>query len=335
MFACHLSSDDPPRYLQLTRRELLDASWVILNTDGMTKPANATLGELRDKPQLRSILPRENTLKRLMLSWGVMPERQGERRCQEMPVQLVVGLTAIHRLLAEPVANETASTQLESVRTEHPGDWFDPTFERPTVIATKRLPVRNTANPADGRSNPFLPLGQFPLRGAYTPGKPARPDNDKQAPTIESWKMIDVSVGGYCLLWESDDVSGAQVGELVAIRTGSKTSPEDWKLGVTRWMKFTPRRGLILGVQLLVTGATPVWACLCRDEPKAENKLEGLLLAENTILKQPVSLLLPSLPFRTGHLATLTRGDKDERIILVRELENTGSFAQFHFAVAN
>ena len=62
IFTCHLASDDPPRYLQLTRRELLDENWIILDTSGMTKPANATLDELRDRPHLRGILPGENTL---------------------------------------------------------------------------------------------------------------------------------------------------------------------------------------------------------------------------------------------------------------------------------
>lgn len=335
LFACHLSSDDPPRYLQLTRRELLDASWIILDTSAMTKPANATLGELRDKPDLRSVLPGENTLKRLMLSWGVMPERQGERRREEVPVQLVVGLSPIHRLLSDPAAKETAKTPLESTPAEAPDHWFDPTFEQPTLIATKGPPERNTTKPAEGRSNPFLPPGQFPLKGAYAPEKPPRPDGERQSPTIESWKMVDVSVGGYCLLWESDDVSSAQVGELVVIRTGSKASADSWKLGVIRWMKFTPRRGLVLGVQLLATGITPIRACLSQDKPAAETRSQGLLLAANTALKQPASLLLPSVPFRTGCLAMLTRGDQEDRIILLRELENTGSFAQFHFIVAN
>jgi hypothetical protein len=104
---------------------------------------------------------------------------------------------------------------------------------------------------------------------------------------------------------------------------------------VIRWMRFTPQRGLMLGVQLIAGAATPVRARLYRDESNAENRSQGLLLAENAVLKQPASLLLPSMPFRTGSLSTLTREGKDERIILVRELENTGSFAQFHFAGAS
>ena len=59
------------------------------------------------------------------------------------------------------------------------------------------------------------------------------------------------------------------------------------------------------------------------------------ILYQEDGLKQPASLLLPSMPFRCGSLCRLTRGDGEERVILVRVLENTGYFAQFHFAVAN
>ena len=175
--------------------------------------------------------------------------------------------------------------------------------------------------------------GNHPLRGAFAlEPQVTTADANKDLP-VESWKMVDVSTGGYCLLWESNDVSSAQVGELVAIRTGADGSGDGWTLGVIRWMKFTPERGLVLGAQLMASGATPVRACLCADTSTAENKSLGILLPENKPLSQQASLLLPSLQFRTGCLSTLTRGGSDEKIMLVRQIENTGSFTQFHFTI--
>jgi len=330
LFTCHLSSDDPPRYLQLTRRDRIDSEWVILDTSGITEPVNAKLTELRNNPNLRNILPGENTLKRLMLCWGVMPERRFTRRRKETPVQLVLGLQAIHHLLTEPAPN-----QADEMARETPREDFlrDPTFEQPTVIATNHPSKLKAASHASRQSNPFMPRIQYPLSGAYALGTKGKHDDD-QTPSIESWQMVDVSVGGYCLLWECNDVSSAQVGELVALRTCREDSNDGWKLSVVRRMKFTPERGLMLGVQLMASGATPVCARLCRDEPLTENKSQGLLLAENRVLKQPPSLLLPSAHFRTGCLSMLSCGGNDEKIILVRELENTGCFAHFHFATA-
>jgi hypothetical protein len=333
-FSCHLTSDDPPSYLVLRRRDRLDDEWRILDTSGMTELANATLTELRDKPGLQNSLPGESTLKRLMLAWGVMPKRQATRRRQEAPIQLVLGINAIHRLLTEPGLGDADAVVRETPAPDREDILQDPTLERPTVIAT-RHPARGKTVGGGGWQNNGAPWGgNHPLRGAFAlEPQSSTADANKSLP-LESWKMVDVSAGGYCLLWESNDVSSAQVGELVAIRTGAEDSNDGWTLGVIRWMKFTPERGLVLGAQLMASGATPVRVSLRADKSTAENKSLGILLPENTSLNQQASLLLPSLQFRTGCLSTLTRGGSDERIILVRQMENTGSFARFHFTMA-
>ena len=62
--------------------------------------------------------------------------------------------------------------------------------------------------------------------------------------------------------------------------------------------------------------------------------MQGILLPEIKALKQQSSLLLPTLPFQAGCLATLQTADTLENIKLTRQLENTGSFAQYHFSTA-
>jgi cyclic-di-GMP-binding protein len=332
-FSCHLASDDPPSYLVLKQRDSLDDGWRILDTSGMTEPANATLTELHDKPGLRNSLPVESTLKRLMLAWGVMPERQAIRRRQEAPIHLVLGINAIHRLLSEPGLGDAGAAGRETHAPDREEFLHDPTLERPTVIATRHPARGRTVGGGGWQNNGALSVSNHPLRGAFAlEPQSTNTDANKDVP-VESWKMVDVSAGGYCLLWESNDISSAQVGELVAIRTGAEGGGDGWTLGVIRWMKFTPERGLVLGAQLMASGATPVRACLCADTSVAENKSLGILLPGNKPLSQQASLLLPSLQFRTGCLSTLTRGGSDEKIMLVRQIENTGSFSQFHFTI--
>jgi cyclic-di-GMP-binding protein len=332
-FSCHLTSDDPPSYLVLKQRDRLDDEWRILDTSGMTEPANSTLNELRDKPVLRHSLPVESTLKRLMLAWGVMPERQTTRRRQEAPIQLILGINAIHRLLTEPGLGDAGAAARETHAHDPEEFLHDPTFERPTVIATNH-PERSKTTGSVWQRNGALSGGNHPLRGAFALETQSTTAGMNLTLPIESWKMVDVSAGGYCLLWESNDISSAQVGELVAIRTSAEGGNDGWALGVVRWMKFTPERGLVLGAQLMASGATPVRVCLCADKSAADNKSLGILLPENKPLKQQATLLLPSLHFSTGCLSTLSRGGCDEKIILVRQIENTGSFAQFYFTMA-
>ena len=81
-------------------------------------------------------------------------------------------------------------------------------------------------------------------------------------------------------------------------------------------------------------GASPVFASIRSKNAAAENKMHGILLPEIKAINQQATLLLPSLPFRSGSLSTLTRGVDEEQIRLTRQIENTGSFAQFHFTPA-
>jgi cyclic-di-GMP-binding protein len=332
-FSCHLASDDPPSCLVPRQRDRLDDDWRILDTSGMKEPAKSTLTDLRDKPGLRNVLPGESTLKRLMLAWGVIPERQSNRRRQEDSIQLVLGINAIHNLLTEPGSGDTGAAMRETLVADRDDFLYDPTLERPTVIATNHH-ARCKTTGSGWQNNGALTGANHPLRGAFALEPQGNTAGANTALSIESWKMVDVSTGGYCLLWESSDVSTAQVGELIAIRTGGKGSYDDWTLGVIRWMKFTPKRGLVLGAQLLGSGATPVRASLCGDKSATGNRSRGILLPESKPLKQQASLLLPSLQFRAGCLSTLTRDGREEKIILVRQMENTGSFSQFHFTMA-
>jgi hypothetical protein len=333
-FTCHLTSDDPPSYLLLRQRDRLDTDWRILDTSGMMETAHATQAELHDK-HLQNTLLSENTLKRLMLTWGVMPERRTTRHRQEAPVQLVLGINAIHRLLADPHLGD-ASTMIEETHVPDRVEFLmDPTLEQPTVFSTS-YPAGGKSKRGGGWQSEWTLQGvPHPTSGAFALAPQNSSNGGNQALPIESWKMVDISTGGYCLLWESNDVSSAQIGELIAIRTGAEGSDGGWKLGVIRWMKFTPERGLVLGVQLMASSATPVWACLCRDESKGGNMSQGILLPVKATFNQQPSLLLPSLPFRTGCQSTLTIGGKEEKITLIRQLENTGNFAQFHFTTAS
>jgi hypothetical protein len=198
----------------------------------------------------------------------------------------------------------------------------DPTFERTTRINTGMPSGNKSGNNRQANGTP----GKL-LRGAYSAtGSGSNP--------VELWKMENMSAGGFCLLWDSENASCAQVGELVALMPREENEKDDRQLGVIRWMKFTPEHGLELGIQLLSPGATSVWAYICENELQPTNKLQGILLPEVKAINQPACLLLPSLPFRTGCISMLENQGRKEPIILTRQLENTGTFAQYNFTPA-
>jgi len=315
LFAVNLRTDLPPAYRALHDNPQTGDNWRILDTSEMAhRMQQAISGQARQTGKATG-LGDAQTMQRLMLAWGMMPKRKFSRYRQDARIRLVMGLNSIHQLCSPPSveADEEHNGISETIRDHQ--YLQDPTFERTTRITTE---VQRKIGDA-GKSQDKL------LRGAYSAAGSSRNP-------VELWKMENMSAGGYCMLWDSASASCAQVGELVAIMSQRENEKDDTQLGVIRWMKFTPQHGLELGIQLLSPGATAVWACICEDDVHPSNKLQGILLPEIRAINQPASLLLPSLPFRTGCISTLQNGDRKESIILTRQLENTGAFAQYNFA---
>jgi len=322
LFAVNLRSDLPPAYRDLRDDLSESGNWRILDTAEMAHRMQQAISGQAGNTGRASGLGDAQTMQRLMLAWGMMPKRKFSRYRQDASIRLVMGLNSIHQLSAVPAVDEEDEHNgiTETIRDHQ--YLQDPTFERSTRF--------NTAMQKDIRINASVAASGSPeklLRGAYSAAsKPASP--------VELWKMENMSAGGFCMLWDSEYASSAQVGELVAIMLREEENKDGWQLGVVRWMKFTPRHGLELGIQLLAPGATAIWAYICEDDVHPGNKLQGILLPEIKALNQPASLLLPSLPFRTGCISTLENQGRKEAIILTRQLENTGAFAQYNFSAA-
>jgi hypothetical protein len=328
-FTWNLEADHAPAYLTTRNREDRNTHWRNLNTSEMSKPVRSALEARQQSTQRYSDHLEERILQRLMLSWGVMPKRQFTRRQQDASIQLVVGLNAIHNVISDPEPERPDTTQAETEVIRDREYLQDPTFERPTSISVN---ARRNGHRQDSTTFGQLPdqWQNNPLRGAYKASRPAAEAENAIPLHVENWKMQDMSAGGYCLLWDSEETSSAQVGELVAIKS-SYDSNDNWHLGVIRWMKFTRERGLGLGVQMMSPGAHAIWARVCNDKVGRADRMQGILLPDIKGLNQQATLLLPSLPFRTGYLSWLTRGDKEEQVKLTAQLEDTGSFAQYHF----
>jgi len=312
LFSISLQSDAPPAYRNLNAGGASDPHTRILNTNNMASRMREQLATHQDSIHQHTRADNTEIMQRLLLAWGVMPKRLFARKPQDAPVKLVIGLNAIHQL-----APGAATEEPEADKDIRDQDYLqDPTFETATTF--------NAAPSANKRVQQTVAEDSNLLKGAYAA--------DKQASSrIESWKIADISAGGYCLLWDSDEVSSARVGELVALYEEESRNSNNWQAGTIRRMKFTEERGLELGIQLLSPGARAVQVYLHKDGVSTGNKMQGILLPGIEAIKLRASLLLPSLPFCSGCTARLEDNGKTETVKLTRQLENTGSFAQYHF----
>lgn len=64
-------------------------------------------------------------------------------------------------------------------------------------------------------------------------------------------KVLDQSLGGYRMAWESAEQARARVGELVGLNFGDEGEDQEWMVGVMRWLRYEDDGSLSAGVELL------------------------------------------------------------------------------------
>ena len=144
------------------------------------------------------------------------------------------------------------------------------------------------------------------------------------------WEVVNISAGGYCLRWNSENTAKAQIVELIAIHELEASGSYEWRIGVIRWMQFTAKNGLEIGVQVLSPKVIAAHA-------KSFNKLdeapfEALMIPGIRPLNQAATIILPAHAFKTGDKLKVEVFEQNIEIKLSDKKEHTGSFTQFQFS---
>ena len=328
LFAANLDTDEPPSYLVL--RDVNENCGTIrtLDTESLAEHIRNAISEGGGK---RPAGIKPATLRHLMLAWGVMPKRRYSRVKDQSQVIVSMGLSSIHYFVSGEVAFNQAPANPEC----H------------TDLKTSQDPALHIQEPAhfdarslqdDQSSLPDMWEMDYRIEGEAPPtdlqtavARAASGMHLNASHRTQSWKMVNISAGGYCLLWDNPETTRAQVGELLGIREESDPDTFHWRLGVIRWLKFADKHGLDLGVQMLSPGAVAIAGRPDQRSAKNDDFTRGLLLPEIASLQQSATLLLPSPPFRAGDSAIINCHGKNVRVELTKLVENTGSFAQFQF----
>lgn len=333
LFAVNLDSDQPPSYLVLRDRAEIRTTRRLLTTRKMAEQIHKLLIKKREsKPGTPRQQIKTNTLRRLMLAWGMMPKRRSSRVKEHSQVIAAMGLSSIHYFVSGEVAFNDASLA--------PGCRSDLGIGPGVTLFQDRAHFQATTLRDQEGKLPDVWEMNYRIEGEKLPSRTERAVARAALGGIgidinqcaQSWKMVNVSAGGYCLLWDNPETTRAQVGELLGIREERDPDTFHWRLGVIRWLKSAEKRGLELGVQMLSPGAVGIAA---RPDRKIRAKdgdyTRGLLLPEIAAIQQRSTLLLPSPPFKAGDTAIANCHGKDVRVKLTKLVENTGSFAQFQF----
>lgn len=327
IFITSLESDDPPTYLVLRHHHYHRKNCRLLDTEKLSEAVRAELTALHKKAERATPL-NESVLRRLMLSWGVMPKRKYHRSTYESSAIVAMGLSPIHYFISgdeaiSPESHEQASPALQDRAHFSAGETREQRQEQPDVWDLKTT-RRWKADESEVHKVDFVE------EETMQPTPPAREEASVHAEySTHIWKMVNVSAGGYCLLWDSKESTDAQVGELIGIRESKDPDSFHLALGIVRWMK-SPDKGVELGVQMLSPGAVAVATQVVRKDREV-GFMRSLLLPEIRQLSQPATLLTPSLPYQVGDTVNVNSHGKIARVQLTKLLENTGLFSQFQF----
>lgn len=335
LFVTNFEADDPPTYRVLRQTEYNQDACRLLNATRLADAIRDTLAPQRPQNNRAARQINEQVMRRLMLAWGMMPKRRFTRTQKHSTAVVAMGLSTTHYFIGgdavfedmrygndEPLFNKPARFDTSETNDQklQPDVWeLSDCHTYQTPHAARR----------DMHGNQYLDFNaaEETPRAAFTPA--SRPTPVTGYHTHE-WKMVNVSAGGYRLLWDKNEDSQAQVGELVGLRDSTDPDSFHLSLGVVRWMKHSSERGLELGVEMLSPGAVAVGTKIHKINGGSEY-MRSLLLPAIKAIGQPATLLTPALPYHVGDIVMVNSHGKEARVELTKLVENTGSFAQFQF----
>ncbi|MBI5040520.1 MAG: hypothetical protein HZB57_04775 [Gammaproteobacteria bacterium] len=331
VFVTNFETDDPPTYLVLRATEYNPESCRLLNAARLADAIRETLGRQRREEGNKAQHINDHALRRLMLAWGVMPKRRFSRTQKHSTAVVAMGLSTAHYF----IGGESAFAGIGDTATH-------PLFNNPAQFGASETADRQGQLPdiweltdahLQSNAQPSATAGQYI---EFTPGHDPFALKPKEKPPTSPvyqthlWKMVNVSAGGYRLLWDNRENSQAQVGELLGLRESHDPDSFHLSLGVVRWMKCDTELGLELGVEMLAPGAVAIGTKIHRINGSSEY-LRSLLLPAIKPLGQPATLLTPALPYHVGDILMVSSHGQEARVELTKLMENTGSFAQYQF----
>ncbi len=336
-FCARIDQDRPPSYLSMkdcdgsAEIRTLETSELVDTIRKNVNSAEDKQGKLAVGDQLSA-----ETLQVLAMSWGVCAKRRFSRADRAGSIKAAIGLVNAAKEIAGKVdAEEYEAVDIKPGKRNQLNISLEAVSEdfkaSESQVKTAYVTHHEIGNDKDGAWD-MVAKGRV-LTEAYDKEKKFQEDAKLglHHEYDKHWQIVNVSAGGYCLRWNSDTTSRAQIGELIALREEEPDRSFAWRIGVIRWMQFTRESGLEIGVQVL--SPQGMSATAQRSNRPNEEPFECLMLPGIKPLKLPPSVLLPSHAFKPSDKLKIRIADqeKEVEIQLGSVKEHTGSFTQFQY----
>jgi len=288
----------------------------------------------QDQPLDNTFRMDHDTLRKLLLTWEMRSLRTFKRTSEQAVLGITVGINNTYQ---EINRDRVDKNKTESVRTPHDHDQTRQKQSPPPLELIDLHTDFSLENefqngvPRDPWDHRHLHLQQKQDVASQT----TPPDRiaDRFGPARQSWKMLNISAGGYCILWDQDTPNPAQVGEIVGIQESSQGGTQSWNVGMVRWIEYQPDKGLKMGVQVIAPNALAVTTCpFGRNQPETEKNLQ---LPELSVLDQPASLITPTGHHKIGDRLIVDNHGHTTIVQLTLEIERTGNVTRYQYNELN
>ncbi len=276
-----------------------------------------------------------NILKQLSLAWGMVANRQHSRRPAKSKLKVAIGLNNVHYVLngyADPewITNDESDTgfQLSEAVQETGANFSSRTVE-------------STVKVNDIWGEVFTSKTPLNLTEKETILNDSGISASKQPRSHKYWKMVNESIGGYCLQWDQKGSINAKVGEILAISHEEDKKEGYWFVGTIRWIKCIDDHKIQAGVQVLAPNAIAVSTAKYSSMQEGI-KSRAILLPAIPVLNHPKTLITTGLGYEVRDQvmlyeyrlvnANITR--VKTKVVLLDTLEVTPHFSRFKYLPA-
>ncbi len=277
---------------------LAQGNWRYLHTRKLVAHLQKQSG-LSVKIGERNITIGDDLLKHLVSAWSEYVERDNTRHEREDAVTSSIGLDALHYYLTGALAVEDFIGELQ--------------------------PAAPVPSPRK------LVMGDIPEEFNFRAYLPADINNLEQARfPCHDVRVINESVGGYCLEWPQDIQESMLVGEIIGIK---ESYAPYWKVGEVVWMKKTEDNRIRVGIRTLSNEAIPLVAKVPQTMGQRGDKLPSLLLPKDRDLgNDKTTFLVPNVKLRMGEQLRVVQEGNEQSIQLLEPVKETSAYSQFDCA---
>lgn len=321
-FAVDLDSDRAPIYRELLKQPALN-HWLSINTEQLILQLQV-IHQQADDNQLKykgdGFQISFDLLNHLTVCWGSMTKRTYMRLATDDQLEISIGLSATHHHVSGKISFEALVEErgAKTFSTHQANPFLKTPSHSHRAKDVWDSPYENNM----GKTNVSLEAIDFDIRSNEEAEKAAA-----KKYYSHSVSMVNSSAHGYCIRWPKETVAQIKTGEIVGIR---EVHTNNWVIAVIRWVSHN-KQEVYLGLQLISPSAAPYGARIIHKTGGQAEYMRVLVLPEISVIKQPITLLTPRVPFRSKLKVVLNQRGKEVQIRLGKKLNEAGAYNQFEF----